>query len=382
MQAAPCQAYQLNQPYRGYQRAKEKRVYQIDEGPVEDEPKGFYITFGHKADKVSYLDEGFDEVAVNFVGIKTSCTRCYATFPSRSKLHSHLKNGCLETSSPFFPAQAPSPIPVIASKAVHRFFGSGLAFRGWTYAITLITLTLEYLPPDSDPDSTACLDTGCGVTLVDKTWLSKHLPMQKVNTILTPLKVRGIGASKHKSGEFAALSLYFPGRNNAGQQVYTSLTCEIYLVKDLRANLLIGNNIISPEGFVIDVKKRSVLIQSCGVTVPIDTKQKGQFLTRKLLSSQETVVPPRSEAIISLVPLALPNDRDFLFHPATQANLTLFTHLVNHETSKVLVRNGSSQAIWVPRRHKLGHMVDIAYKNCFLADAHSVRDAATSPPSS
>ena len=196
----------------------------------------------------------------------------------------------------------------------------------------------------------------------------------------TLLKVRGIGASKHKSGEFAALSLYFPGNNNAGQQFYASLTCEIQLVEGLRASLLIGNNIMSPEGFIIDIKKRSILIGSCRVTVPIDAKQRDPFLTRRLLSSQETVVPPRSEAMVSLFPLPLPDNRDFLFHPTTQANLTLFTHLVDHEISKVLVRNNSSQTIRVPHRHRLGHIVDIAYENCFFANAHSVRDAATSPP--
>ena len=239
---------------------------------MEDKPKGFYTAFGDEADEVSYLDKGFDKVAVNFIEIKTLCTRCHATFSSRSKLHSHLKSGCLETSLPSLPAQAPLPIPVIASKAVHRFFGSELAFRSWTYATTLITFIPEHLSPDSDPNSTAYLDTGCGVTLVDKAWLLKHLPIQNVNTMSTSLKVRGIGASKHKSGEFAALSLYFPGRNNAGQQVYASLTCEIHLVEGLRANLLIGNDIMSPEGFVIDVKKRSVLIGSCRVTVPIDAR--------------------------------------------------------------------------------------------------------------
>ncbi len=173
----PRQPYQSNQPYCGYQRAEEKGVYQVDEGQVEDGPEGFYTTFENEANKVSYSNEGFDKVTVNFVGIETLCTKYRATFPSRSKLHNHLKSSCLETSSPSLLAQAPSPIPVIASKAVHQSFGSGLAFRGWTYATTLITLTLEHLLPDSDPDSTACLDTGCGVTLVDKAWLSKCLPM-------------------------------------------------------------------------------------------------------------------------------------------------------------------------------------------------------------
>ncbi len=206
--------------------------------------------------------------------------------------------------------------------------------------------------------------------------------MQKINIMSTPLRVRGIGSSKHKSGEYAALSFYFPGKDDVGLQVCASLTCEIHLVEGLRANLLIGNNIKFPENFIIDVGRKSVFIGSCDVTVPIDARQRGQFLTRKLLASQETMVSPHSEAIIPLVPLPLPNNRDFLFHPATQPNLTLFTHLVNHQTSKVLVRNNSSQILRIRRRHKLGHLIDIAYKNCFLAKTHYALDATTSPPSS
>lgn len=114
------------------------------------------------------------------------------------------------------------------------------------------------------------------------------------------------------------------------------------MVEGLRANLLIGNNIISPKGFIIDIKKRNILIGSCKVIVPINARQRSHFLTTRLLSSQEMVVSPCSEAMILLVPLTLFNDRDFLFHPATQANFTLFTRLVDHETSKVLVKNDSN----------------------------------------
>ncbi len=196
----------------------------------------------------------------------------------------------------------------------------------------------------------------------------------------TPLKVRGIGASKHKSWEFAALSLYFPEKNNAGQLVYASLTYEVHLVEDLRTNLLIENDIMSPEGFVIDVKGKKVFIGSCKVTIPINARQWGQFLARKLFISQETVVPPNFEAMISLLPLPLPNDRDFLFHSATQPSLTLITYIIDHRTLKVLVRNASNESLCIPRRHKLGHLINIAYDNCFLTNTQSALDAATSPP--
>lgn len=144
---------------------------------MEDEPKGLYTTFENEADKVSYSDEGFDKVAVNFVRIETLCTKCRASFPSRTKLHNHLKSSCLEKSLPSLPAQAASSIPIITSKPVHQSFGFGLAFRGWTYATALVTLIPEHLLPDSVPNSISCLDTGCGVTLVNKAWLSKHLPI-------------------------------------------------------------------------------------------------------------------------------------------------------------------------------------------------------------
>lgn len=66
-------------------------------------------------------------------------------------------------------------------------------------------------------------------------------------------KVREIEVFKHKSEEFATLSLYFPRKNDIEQLAYISLTYKIYLVKDLRANLLIGNDIISLENFFINI---------------------------------------------------------------------------------------------------------------------------------
>lgn len=187
---------------------------------------------------------------------------------------------------------------------------------------------------------------------------------------------------RHESNKFAALSLYFPGKDGAGKLVYASLRCEIHLVEGLRANLLIENDIMSPENFVIDIEKKTALIGSCEVTVPISARQRGQFLTRKLLTSESIIVPPRSEAMIPLVPVSVPDDRDFLFHLAAQPNLTLFTHIIDHQTSRILVRNTSDQSLRIARRHKLGHLINIAYDNCFFTDERAAIDSATFLPSS
>lgn len=134
------------------------------------------------------------------------------------------------------------------------------------------------------------------------------------------------------------------------------------------------------ESFIIDVKKRSALIESCEMTVPIDERQREQFLTRKLLASQKTMISPHSEAMVSLVLLLLSNNCDFLFHPATQTNLILFTCIVDHQILKVLVRNISNETLCIPRRYKLGYLIDIAYNNCFLTNTQSTLDAAIFSP--
>lgn len=60
----------------------------------------------------------------------------------------------------------------------------------------------------------------------------------------TLLKVKSIGTFKNKFTKCAALSLYFPGKNNTRLLVYVVLKYKIYLVKGLQANLLINNDIL------------------------------------------------------------------------------------------------------------------------------------------
>ena len=319
---------------------------------------------------------------VNFFGIETSCSKCHLSFPLRSKLHKHIKAGYVKEALPSSSTQLSSSIPVVASMAVHQSFGLGLAFRGWTYTTTVITLNPHRLPQDADPESIAHLNTGCGVTAIDKSWLLRQLPGQKISTMSTPLTVKGIKTSKHECEKFAAPSLYFSGKNGARKLVYAFVRCEIHLVEGLRANLLIGNDIISPENFVINIEKKSTLIGSYGVTIPISARQRGQFLTRKILTREVSVVPPRSEAMIPLVLISVPDDRDFLFHPIAQPNLTLFTHIINHYTSKILVRNAFDQPLHISHWHKLGHLINTAYDNCFFTKKRTAIDLATFSPSS
>lgn len=172
-------------------------------------------------------------------------------------------------------AQLFSSISVIVSKAIQQFLRLGFAFKGWTYAITSITFIPKHLLLYLDLESITCFDTNCRVILVNKNQLFRHLLSQKISTISISLKIREIRASKYKykSAKFVVLSLYFLGKDNIQRLVYVSIGYKIHLLKELRVNLLIDNNILSPKSFIIDIGRKNTLIQGYMVTIPINTKQ-------------------------------------------------------------------------------------------------------------
>lgn len=49
--------------------------------------------------------------------------------------------------------------------------------------------------------------------LVNKAWLLRQLPQQKIKEMSTPLKVREIRTLKYKSTQFIEISLFLPSEN-------------------------------------------------------------------------------------------------------------------------------------------------------------------------
>ena len=250
-----------------------------------------------------FTNEGYEELQVNFVGIESMCDHCSTSFQSCSALQKHIKSGCNalgrrameETGS-----DPPSPRPVLCSAAKLSAPGFGLAFRGWSYATTSIIFDPAILSAISNPDSSACLDTGCGVSLVDKAWLAKKHPSQKISTMPVPLKVRGIGASRHELKEFTLIALYMPGLDRGGSEVYACVQCELHLVDRLKANILIRNVVLYIEGFMINLASASAHILSCGVTIVINARSYSQFLKHNILANTTKFILPKSEALINI----------------------------------------------------------------------------------
>lgn len=81
---------------------EEKELYQVDDKAMESQLENFNTIFDANGEDIAYSDESFNKVIVNFVGIEISCSKCYSSFPSKSKLYKHIKAGCIKKALPSF----------------------------------------------------------------------------------------------------------------------------------------------------------------------------------------------------------------------------------------------------------------------------------------
>ena len=68
-------------------------------------------------------------------------------------------------------------------------------------------------------------------------------------------------------------------------------------------------------------------------------------------------------------PLHLPADRDFIFEPVQHDLLSVCAHVVDSTMSEVLVGNDSDQAVVLPKRTRLGKLVEHEANGSHVADS-------------
>ncbi len=374
-----------NRDYKGKGRAyvteEDKHENEMDNPPDNE--------YYHGSDpELDYYDPSNDqdqhEAEANFsIHARTfDCRKCKAVFPSNNQLHKHVRQTRCEKprTADFLTTDEPTAnhvmdIPILESTVdSSKDIGTGFGFRGWTYAKALIALSIK------GNEAQVCLDTGCSVTLADRSFIKIHGAHYTIRRMATPLNVRGLGTNKHETSEYIIASIYFAGKNPQGKPVRGVIRREVHLVDNLKANMLIGNDILGPEGISIDGANSKATIASCqGMTIPIEIRTLTKGMINKALHARSTtVIPPHSMTAIPIHHSNLPSDRDFLFEPS-DSNASLFAHAIDASTNCIMAKNDSPQSIKISRNARLGRITEIQYPNAFHVDS-DIRDYAERKP--
>src|SRR5271154_1727164 len=176
------------------------------------------------------------------------CRTCKETFSSRNALFSHLHKMFHYLRSTIRSVLR----PIVASKAQRRKVGTGTAFKDFSYC------EVRYQFSSTSSDTWGCADTGNGMSLVDESVLeSSALSSRKSQSAV---HIKGIGDEMYLSKESVVLDVFFPDVTNTR---LAKITREFHIVQDMDCGLLIGNDIIEPEGIVINLVKKQMQISVC-----------------------------------------------------------------------------------------------------------------------
>lgn len=364
---------------------KSQGTYQTEHSEHEDpqEENGEFESF-EPFDSTSYFTEAAPEIH--------SCRHCTESFASRNALFRHLKEVWKEprhasevfevTEAPQVAEDSSTAAPdetrkVIESSSKDSGSTPGYAFRGFHYAITNLKPT-----PESEA-MPSCADSGAGITLLDRTQCQKFFPSTKISKMASPIRVRGLGSAMHSTDEFVTVTTYADGELPDGTPAVAKMTMEAHLVDNLKANMLIGNDVLVPQKIRLDPAGGKMVIGACqDLAARIEVVTKKDPGVRRAIRSKGTVTIPALSTVS--VPVTyrgtLPDDRDFLFEPQFKQNLGreggVFAHVVDSSLSFVQLRNASDRPARISRRSRLGSVVEFQEEGCYLATPEAAPLAA------
>ena len=155
------------------------------------------------------------------------------------------------------------------------------------------------------------------MSLIDREFLKTQHPGAKVLKLASPISVRRVGAGCHRTVKYAVVNLRFTGKKSNGQPAIAVVLREVHIVEDLKAQMLLGMDILGPEGFILDLPRRTATIVSCqDVSIPLTVTPQSPTRVSQTVQARTTIlVEPGTTASIPVQCGGLPSDRDLLFEP-------------------------------------------------------------------
>ncbi|RMJ21267.1 Integrase core domain-containing protein, partial [Aspergillus sp. HF37] len=299
-----------------------------------------------------------------------TCLNCQAEFPSRNRLHSHLAD-CRPRTEHETEKNIPHA-PIIESR--HRSEGRPPpTFRGWRCASA--TVSAGRLGNSRQ----ICIDSGCSTTIIDSQFADTVDPIAQGKEHLS---VVGIGPQKHDSHRYIRFHLYIPGLKD-GRYATAKITIQAHVVDALRPGILLGMDVLGPEGFLLDFDNRFARIGSCdNITIPIQIQAKPQrFANVPVYAAKATIVPPRQKVDVPVSVRSLPTDcenRDFLFSPGPTSPYDLYSSIVDAHFTHLRAVNDTARPVKISRRARLGVLDDAEFSQAYAVDANAAELARQS----
>ena len=148
-----------------------------------------------------------------------------------------------------------------------------------------------------------------------------------------------------------------PGRYNS-RTVDALIQWPTFIVDNLRAKILIGIDILVVEDIDLTISTRTGQIGSYRTTFDLIVTPTRPFIKQDVILKKPITIPAKAHIAIPVERYDLPS-RDYIFELANRYPVALFASLVDSSFHIVLARNNSNKPISLPKRLRVGSVIDI-----------------------
>ena len=149
------------------------------------------------------------------------------------------------------------------------------------------------------------------------------------------------------------------------QKVTSLFRREVHFVKNLKVNMLLNNDIIEFENFVIDMIKRHAIIDNIDIIISLKIRFFKLTIQRFVHFKKITIISSHVEMIVVVHHVELSITRDFLFESNDNLNFILYAHLVDASIKSIVVRNDKEFSVMISRNFRLDKVFEIDFSNDF-----------------
>jgi hypothetical protein len=222
-----------------------------------------------------------------------------------------------------------------------------LTFRKWNYAEAFVKLRSDLID-----ENYVCLNIDTEVSLTDKNFVLKSLSKTHIHLMTSFLIVRDIDANVHETKKYVNFSIYLLSKEDFNKM--TEIHREMHLMKELKTNMLINNDILESEEIIIDVQQKRITIRNCeSMIIEIKIHQREFFVRRNVINQFVNLISSEAYVKISYKIIELFSNRDFLFESSSEMSIFIYAHVIDVWTTDVIVRNESAKSMKISRNFKL-----------------------------
>ena len=347
-------------------------------------------------------DENDEKSEVHFVASSTFvfvCRRCNERFSFNNQLHDHLRIDCSRLRKSFtnqFTNQSLSEASVYSieievffidaikafsvsvsdsdSSSVFRFNADafknveiGYDFRDWSYVKAKIVLI------ENDEEKNIVIDIDVDITLENEDFIRRQKSDVVIRKMISFIIVRDFDTIQHESSRYVILLIYFTDTKN-DIFVKAFIEKEIHLIKNLKVNMLVDNDIIASKDIFVNTINRIANIRSCEIDVFLKIRFRAAHAQQRFIHVKKVIVlSPRAQLVVAVHDLFgnLSFDRDFFFE-SDDTKFTFYVHLVDFFTKIILITNNTNQSIKISRNFRLRKFVKLDYFHVFQIQEENV----------